>query len=255
MKALIVEDELLARNNLRNIIMKQFDDIEIVGMLSSVKGTIEWLLDPEHRTDIILLDVELSDGMCFDFFEQVQTRAKIIVTTAYDNYAIQAFKISSIDYLLKPIDPDELRTAIARCRKQLEGEAPTLNAECLRKALTGGNRPVYKSRFVIRLGDRIVLLKVDDVAYFHAEDKSTYAVTFDGKRYILDMTLDAAQESVDPHRFFRVSRSQIVSVNAIENISKHLNNRLKINIHPKPDFEIFVSRFRIPDFLEWLEGK
>lgn len=254
MKALIVEDELLARNNLRNIIMKQFDDIEIVGMLSSVKGTIEWLLDPEHRTDLIFLDVELSDGMCFDIFEQVQTRAKIIVTTAYDSYALQAFKINSIDYLLKPIDPNELRTAVDRCRAR-GAESPAIDVEELRKALTGDSRPACKSRFVIRQGDRIVLLKVDDIAYFHAEDKSTYAVTFDGKRYILDMTLDAAQESVDPHRFFRVSRSQIVSINAIETISKHLNNRLKINIQPKPDFEIFVSRFRIPDFLEWLEGK
>lgn len=253
MKALIVEDELLARNNLRNLIMKLFDDIEIAGTLSSVKETIEWLSDPSHRTDVIFLDVELSDGMCFDIFEQVRTDAKIIITTAYDNYALQAFRISSIDYLLKPIDPDDLCAAVARCRTQ-KSPIGGLDVESLRKALSAES-PAYKSRFVIRLGDRIVLLKVDDIAYFHAEDKSTYAVTFDGKRLILDMTLDAAQEAVDPRRFFRVSRSQIVSINAIETISKHLNNRLKINIRPKPDFEIFVSRFRIPDFLEWLEGK
>lgn len=254
MKALIVEDELLARNNLRNIIMKQFDDIEIVGMLSSVRETIEWLTNPDHLADIIFLDVELSDGMCFDIFEQVQTHTKIIVTTAYDSYAIRAFRINSIDYLLKPIDPDDLREAVARCRKT-HAESPAMDVEELRKALTGDSRPAYRSRFVIRLGDRIILLKVDEIAYFYAEDKSTYAVTFDGKRFILDTTLDAAQEAVDPHRFFRVSRSQIVSINAIETISKHLNNRLKINIQPKPDFEIFVSRFRIPDFLAWLEGK
>lgn len=253
MKALIVEDEALARNNLRNLIMKQFDDIEIVGMLSSVRSTIEWLLDPEHRAEVIFLDVELSDGMCFDIFEQVRTDAKIIITTAYDNYALQAFRISSIDYLLKPIDPDELRAAVNRCRTH--DTADSFNVEELRKALSGDSRPAYKNRFVIRLGDRIVLLKIEDIAYFHAEDKSTFAVTFDGKRHILDMSLDAAQEAVDPRRFFRVSRSQIVSVDAIETISKHLNNRLKINIQPKPDFEIFVSRFRIPDFLEWLEGK
>lgn len=253
MKALIVEDELLAQNNLRNIIMKHFDDLEIVGMLSSVKGTIEWLKNPDHRADIIFLDVELSDGMCFDIFEEVRTDAKIIITTAYDTYAIKAFKISSIDYLLKPIDTDELRDAVARCRNSKSGSE--IDIDELRKALVRSDRPSYKSRFVIRLGDRILLLKVEDIAYFYAEDKSTFAVSFDGKRHILDMTLDAAQESVDPHRFFRISRSQIVSIEAIENISKHLNNRLKINLVPRPSFETFVSRFRIADFLEWLEGK
>ncbi len=253
MKALIVEDELLARNNLRNTLLKHFGDIEIVGMLSSVKGTIEWLMDPEHRVDIIFLDVELSDGMCFDIFEQVHTDAKIIITTAYDSYAIKAFKISSIDYLLKPIDTDELRDAVARCRTQ-RSEAP-LDLDELRRALTGEKQPAYKSRFVIRLGDKIVVLRVEEIAYFYAEDKGTYAVAFDGKRYILDMTLDAVCEAIDPHRFFRISRSQIVSIESIDNISKHLNNRLKINLVPKPSFETFVSRFRIADFLEWLEGK
>lgn len=253
MKALIVEDEQLAQTNLRNIIMKQFDDIEIVCMLSSVKSTIQWLQNPENRVDIIFLDVELSDGMCFDIFDKVSTPAKIIITTAYDTYAVKAFRINSIDYLLKPIDPHELHDAVNRCRTSRAGIP--LDAETLRRALTGSRTESYKARFLIRLGDRIMPLRTDQIAYFYAEDKSTYAVTFDGKRHILDLTLDAAQESIDPGRFFRISRSQIVSVDAIESISKHLNNRLKICLNPKPSFETFVSRFRIPDFLEWLEEK
>lgn len=254
MKALIVEDEQLAQTNLKNIIAKNFDDLEIVGQLTSVKSAIQWLREPEHETDIIFLDVELSDGMCFDIFEQVKTQAQIIITTAYDSYAIKAFKINCIDYLLKPIDPEELRNAVARCRA-MKNPAP-FDVESLKKALLdGAGEPRYKSRFVIRIGDRILLLRTDEIAYFYAEDKSTYAVTCEGKRHILDLTLDAAQEAVDPHRFFRISRSQIVAIDAIEGISKHLNNRLKISLIPKPDFETFVSRFRIADFLEWLEGK
>lgn len=253
MKVLIVEDEPLAQNNLRNLTMKLFDDLEIVGMLSSVKGAVQWLQNPDNKLDILFLDVELSDGMCFDIFEQVKTNAQIIITTAYDTYALKAFQIHSIDYLLKPIDPDELKAAVERCRQMRP--APILDAELLRRALIPEEQPAYKSRFVIRLGDRIVLLRTEDIAYFYAEDKSTYAVTKENKRYILDLTLDATQEAVDPRRFFRVSRSQIVAIDAIENISKHLNNRLKISLLPKPEFETFVSRFRITDFMEWLEGK
>ncbi len=253
MKVLIVEDEPLAQNNLRNLTMKLFDDLEIVGMLSSVKGAVQWLQNPDNKLDILFLDVELSDGMCFDIFEQVKTNAQIIITTAYDTYALKAFQIHSIDYLLKPIDPDELKAAVERCRQMRP--APILDAELLRRALIPEEQPAYKSRFVIRLGDRIVLLRTEDIAYFYAEDKSTYAVTKENKRYILDLTLDATQEAVDPRRFFRVSRSQIVAIDAIENISKHLNNRLKISLLPKPEFDTFVSRFRITDFMEWLEGK
>lgn len=253
MKVLIVEDEPLAQNNLRNLTMKLFDDLEIVGMLSSVKGAVQWLQNPGNKLDILFLDVELSDGMCFDIFEQVKTNAQIIITTAYDTYALKAFQIHSIDYLLKPIDPDELKRAVDRCRQMRP--APMIDAELLRRALIPEEQPAYKSRFVIRLGDRIVLLRTEEIAYFYAEDKSTYAVTKENKRYILDLTLDATQEAVDPRRFFRVSRSQIVAIDAIENISKHLNNRLKISLLPKPEFETFVSRFRITDFMEWLEGK
>lgn len=254
MKALIIEDEQLAQTNLRNMIMKQFDDLEIVGQIASVKGAIQWLQNPNNRVDIIFLDVELSDGMCFDIFEQVSTDAKIIITTAYDTYALKAFRINSIDYLLKPIDPDELRDAVMRCRRSME-HRPVFDVERLRSALIGERQGTYKSRFVIRIGDRILLLNTEDIAYVYAEDKSTCAVTREGKRHILDMTLDAVQEAVDPARFFRISRSQIVAIDAIESISKHLNNRLKINLQPKPSFEAFVSRFRIADFLEWIEGK
>ncbi len=254
MKILIVEDEQLARTNLRNIILKRFDDLEIVGMLGSVKSTIQWLREAESQPDIIFLDVELSDGMCFDIFREVKTRAKIIITTAYDTYAIKAFKINCIDYLLKPIDPEELEAAVERCRAAIQ-PTTALDVEALKQALSSNREPEFRHRFIVRIGDRILILQTEEIAYFYAEDKSTYAVTKEGKRHILDLTLDAVQESVDPARFFRISRSQIVAIESIESISKHLNNRLKVNLLPKPEFDAFVSRFRINDFLEWIEGK
>lgn len=254
MKALIVEDEIPAQTNLKNALQKLAPDIEIVGMLRTVKGTVQWLGEHPRTADVIFMDVELSDGMCFDIFQQTAVEAKVIITTAYDNYAVKAFKINSIDYLLKPIEPDELRGAVERCRSSLTS-APAIDLDALRNALGKKDEPVYKQRFVIRLGDRIVIVETANTAYFYSEDKSTFLVTREGRRHILDLSLDAVQEAVDPARFFRISRSCIVEVGSIEGISRHLNNRLKLSLVPRPAFEVFVSRFRMADFLEWLEGK
>ncbi len=254
MKILIVEDEPLAQNNIKNLILEGYPDAEIVGMLSSVRGVCEWFRNPENRADIIFLDVELSDGMCFDIFDKVKIDANVIITTAYDTYAIRAFKINAIDYLLKPIDTTELHNAVERCKPK-QHTSSTLNIEALRAALAGEKVNRWKQRFVIRLGDRFVMLKIEDIVGFIAEDKSTYALTQDNKRYIVDMTLDSVQESVDPARFFRISRSQIIALDDIKNISKHLNNRLKVNLLSDPNAECFVSRFRTTDFMDWLEGK
>lgn len=254
MKVLIVEDEPLAQNNIKNLILGEFPDAEIIGMLSSVRTATEWFSKPENQADIVFLDVELSDGMCFDIFDKVSVKSNIIITTAYDTYAIRAFKIKAIDYLLKPIDTNDLREAVARCRDNQESK-PKFDFEALREALTTSQQPVWKQRFVIRLGDKIVVLHTNEIVGFLSEDKSTYAITQDSKRYIVDMTLDSVQECVDPSRFFRVSRSQIIALDDIKNISKHLNNRLKISLLHDPQAECFVSRFRTTDFMDWLEGK
>ena len=254
LKVLIVEDEIPAQAILKNALLRQFDDIEIVGVQSSVKGTVQWLRENPGRADAIFMDVELSDGMCFDIFDQTDVEAKIIITTAYDSYAVKAFKVNSIDYLLKPIDPEELTQAVARCRSQLA--APALDLEALRGALGQMHTAAeYKRRFVIRLGDRITVVDTDDIAYLYSEDKSTFLVTREGRRHILDHSLDAVQELLDPRRFFRASRNCIVEIGSIDGIAKHLSNRLKLTIAPRPEFEVYVSRSRIADFMDWLEGK
>lgn len=259
---LIVEDELPAQANLRRALERRFDDLQIVGMQSSVRGTLEWLNNPANRADIIFMDVELSDGMCFDIFSQYDVQAKVVITTAFDNYAVRAFRINSIDYLLKPIDPEELAAAVERCRNALKAEraatdapAPALDIEALKSALTGGGETTYRKRFVVRFGDRLSVIDTTQVAYFYAEDKSTHLVTSEGRRYILDQSLDQLSEEISPADFFRISRNCTVSVRAIAGISKHPSNRLKVNLIPKPDFEVFVSRSRTTDFMTWLEGK
>lgn len=256
MKALIVEDEILSRINLVNAVNRMFDDVEIVGSQGSVKGSVEFLKQHGNDIQIIFMDVELSDGMCFDIFSQVDISAKVIITTAYDNYAIRAFEVNSIDYLLKPIDPEALRRAVERCRNALHENrtAAPFDVEALKLALTSGTRS-YKHRFIIHIGDKITVVNADDTAYFYAEDKCTYIVTFPGKRYIIDQTLNALQETIDPQRFFRISRSCIVSIDSIGSISRSSSGKMLLALTPKPEFEVSVSRFRTNEFLDWLEEK
>lgn len=252
---LIVEDEIPAQANLQRA-LERFPDLRVIGVRSSVAGTVEWLRDPDNRADIVFMDVELSDGMCFDIFAQTEVRGKVVITTAYDNYAVKAFRVNSIDYLLKPVDPEELRAAVERCRTALESTPalPAFDLESLRSALAGEQHD-YKKRFVVKLGDRLTVIDTSQVAYFYAEDKSTYLVTAENRRYILDTSLDTVSEQVDPARFFRISRNCTVAIDAIAGISKHLSNRLKVTLEPRPDFEVFVSRSRTTDFMVWLEGK
>lgn len=256
LRVLIIEDEIPAQINLQKAIEKTFDDLSVVAICSSVKSAVEWLQQAENRADIIFMDVELSDGMCFDIFAQTTVRGKVVITTAYDTYAIKAFRYNSIDYLLKPIAPEELIAAVERCRVAIDHDQapPTLDIENLRAALAGASRE-YKKRFVVKIGDRIAVVATEEVAYFYAEDKGTYLITRDNHRYVLDMSLDTASEQVDPRAFFRISRNCTAAIAAIAAISKHLSNRLKVTLDPRPDFEVFVSRQRTTDFMEWLEGK
>ena len=255
---LIVEDERLAQANLKRALERDFDDINIVGTLDSVSSTVEWLKREENHADIIFMDVELSDGMCFDIFSQVEVRSKVVITTAFDNYAVKAFRINSIDYLLKPINSEELAAALARCRELIsassEPTGTTFNIDSLREIFSA-DTTTYKKRFIVKYGDRLTIIETKQIAYFYVEDKSTYLVTNENRRYILDSSLDTISEQVNPDTFFRISRHCTLSIEAITGISKHPSNRLKVTLSPKPDFEVFVSRSRTTDFMEWLEGK
>lgn len=250
MKVLIVEDEIMAQKSLIRTLTQNFPDMEVVGTVTSVKGTVNWLDDPANSADIIFMDVELSDGECFEIFRQTEVKAKVIMTTAYDSYAIKAFEAGSIDYLLKPVDLSALKRAVARCRMS----GGQVDVEALLNAI-GSSAPKkeYKERYIVRFNDRIVPLQTDNIAYVYSEEKTNWLVTFDGEKYIVDSSLDVIGEDLDPEKFFRISRGCIISMKAIDSIVKQMGSRLRIISRPEAQFEMTVSRSRVDDFLKWLE--
>ena len=224
--------------------------------IGSVRQTLKWLEENPEGADVIFMDVELSDGICFEIFERMTITQHVIITTAYDNYAVKAFKINSVDYLLKPIVEEELKRAWSRCRERLEsrlaGDMERLLG--IMSKASGESAKEYKKRFTVKTGEKIVIIPVEEIAYCYSKDKSTYAVNKNGSQRLLDYSLDTMQEMLDPKHFFRISRSYIVSINAIENISKYLSTRLKLQLVPHTDDEVVVSRSRTSDFLEWLDN-
>ena len=274
MKALIVEDEPRAQRVLENLLRTHFPQVDIIGLTASVKETVGWLAD--HHPDVIFLDVELSDGNCFDIFPQVKVDALVVMTTAYDNYAVKAFEINSVDYLLKPVDVEDLRRAVNRVSERLGASGGIDYAKVLevfRQAQKGDDLPVpgdvpgatpgtvpaagkHREKFLIRLNDRIVPVSVHDIAYFYSEAKNSYIVTREGKTYVLDDSLDMIESGLDPKAFFRISRGAIIAENVIDSASKLLGGRLRLTLKPgiPAGTDLTVSRARADDFLNWLEG-
>ena len=251
MNVLIVEDELMAQNSLMRVLTQNFPDMNIVGTTTSVNGTVAWLNTPGNHADVIFMDVELSDGVCFEIFRQTEVKAKVIMTTAYDSYALKAFEAGSIDYLLKPVDATALKRAVARCRMSGGG----VDVEALLKEIGTGTKPQkdYKERYIVRFNDRIIPLEISNIAYIFSEEKNNYLATFDNHQYILDSSLDVVMEDLDPEQFFRISRSCIISMKAISSITKQPGGRLRISHVPRSDQEMTVSRSRVDDFLKWIE--
>jgi DNA-binding LytR/AlgR family response regulator len=250
MKILIVEDEIPAQVQLERLIRTCYPDFEIAGKITSVKAAVEWLA--AQTADLIFMDVELSDGVCFEIFNQVKVSAQVIITTAYDNYAVKAFKVNSVDYLLKPINAADFTAAVAKFLKQKQAAVP-FDVESLKQLIVPQAK--YKQRFTVRIGERIIVLNVADIAYFCAEEKATFMVTHENKKYLSDFSLDTIEEQLNPKEFFRLTRGCIANIKAIGTIAKYSNSRLKVLLQPAYTENILVSRVRIPLFLDWLEGK
>ncbi len=247
MKILIIEDEIPAQIQLERLIISCYPDCDVVGKVCSVKSAVEWL--NANSADLIFMDVELSDGLCFEIFKQVEVKIPVIITTAYDNYAVKAFKVNSVDYLMKPIDKEDFIAAVDKTLKQ---RSLPIDVVQLKQMLTG--EFVYKQRFTVKLGDHIIVLDIQDIAYCFVEEKITYIITHEGKKYISDFTLDAMEEQLDPKLFFRLTRGCLAHIKAIRSIVKYSNSRLKILLQPAYGEDILVSRVRIPLFMNWLEG-
>tara|TARA_R110002020_G_scaffold107848_5_gene250244 strand:+ start:5975 stop:6730 length:756 start_codon:yes stop_codon:yes gene_type:complete len=251
MNVLIIEDEKPSARYLQRMLEKQ--DVTVNQMLHSVEEAVAWFQHNEHP-DLIFLDIQLSDGLSFEIFDTVEVNSAIIFTTAFDEYALQAFKLNSIDYLLKPIDESELQSAV----KKYKSFKPTqksvqLNFEDIKKLLVNPVEREYKKRFTTKIGQHIKMISVDEIECFYSENKGTYAHTIDGRDYILETTLEQLEQELSPATFFRISRKFYININSIKDIIAYTNSRLQLKLNSFKGQEVIVARERVKDFKLWLE--
>jgi len=251
MNLLIIEDEITAANRLQKMIRDVDGSLQVSAIIDSVIGAVNYLSKP-HSLDLIFMDVQLADGLCFDIFEKVEVECPIIFTTAYDEYALRAFKVNSVDYLLKPISKQELAKSIEKFKK-LTGRYENQNSDL--KALVASfasQMPTYKYRFLAKTSTGFASIEADNIAYFYSEVKLSFCITFKGKRHILDYSLEEINISLDPKDFIKISRNFIVSHKSIKGIHNHFNSRLKLDLVPNCEKNVFVSRSHLSAFKEWL---
>jgi DNA-binding LytR/AlgR family response regulator len=253
MKVVIVEDERLAVDRVKGFLKKYDAQIEILADLPSVKKAVEWFSSYPFP-DLILLDIHLEDGQSFGIFEQIPIDCPVIFVTAFDEYLIKAFKLNSVDYLLKPVNFQELSEALDKFKKYHAQERPYSLSE-IKKILNPlmNQKPNFKERFLVSSGSKIQTVPIEEVAYFYSEDKITFLVNRPGQRFPLDLSLDKLQEVLDPSKFFRVNRKFIASLDSISQIYKYSPTRLKLGLIPDPKQEVFVSIERYSLFKDWLD--
>lgn len=221
-------------------------------MLHSVEESIQWFQANPHP-DLIFLDIQLSDGLSFEIFEQINIKSAVIFTTAYDEYALKAFKLNSIDYLLKPIDEDDLEVALNKYRQRNpEPQQLSLDFETIKRMLVNPVDKSYKKRFTVKIGQQLKVIPIEEVECFYSENKGTYVHTTDNRDYLLDQTLELLETELDPKDFYRVSRKFIIPMRAIKEIVLYSNSRLKVVLPTYKGDEVIVSRERVSDFKEWI---
>ncbi|WP_026628622.1 LytR/AlgR family response regulator transcription factor [Dyadobacter alkalitolerans] len=248
MKILIIEDEKPAVRRLIQLINQQLPEAQVIASLDTVTAAIQWFgNNPEP--DLIFLDIQLADGISFEIFEKVKVTAPIIFCTAYDQYAIKAFKLNSIDYLLKPVDPEELTHALKKFKSGKN--QPAISLDQIRSLIQPATK-TFKTRFLVKLGERIQTIDIQDIAFFYSEDKVTLLQTRQGKKYTLDYILDEIEEMVSPEQFFRINRKYISSISAIKDVFTYSNSRLKVHLENSADQDILISRERMGPFKTWL---
>ena len=252
MRVLIIEDERLAADRLVELITRYSDAFDIAGPIDSVEGAVHWFGEHDHP-DLIFLDIHLADGNSFDIFKKVQVNSAIIFTTAYDQYAIEAFKVNSIDYLLKPIDYEDLERGLKKFETHFQKADNQLSSNQVNELIKSFGKK-YKTRFVSKVGEHLHAITVDQIAYFYSEGKTTYLQSDNGRRHIVDFPLDKVESMVDPQKFFRINRKYIVSFNSIRDMLSHSNSRLRLVLNNCDDGDVIVSRERVQDFKNWLDG-
>ncbi len=253
MKILIIEDEYYAAKRLVSMVKVALPEAEVLEVLDSVEESKNWFYS-HNEPDLIFMDIQLADGLSFKIFEEIKFSCPVIFVTAFDEYAIDAFKLNSIDYLLKPVEIDKLEAAIRKFRKvHSQSSIKNINWQELGLSLYA-NKGKFKKRFLIKIGNAYQYLSIEDVALLYSEDGISFALDLNGKRFVVDSTLDKISESLDPALFFRISRKHIVNISEIRKIHPFLNSRLKLEINQNSDQELLVSREKVKNFKSWLEG-
>ncbi len=250
MKAVILEDERLAADLLKNIIKQLDEDIEIIATLQTIEDSVEWLNNNEHP-DIMFVDIHLADGSSFSIFEKTEVRCPIVFTTAYDEYALKAFEVNSIDYLLKPINKDDLQRALNKY-KNLKGDNKDLDyKKFVSRFLSEGNVNNYKEYFLVPERDKLIPLAAKDIAYIYIDLRLIKAVTFSGKVHYLNQNLDEIMNQLNPKKFFRANRQYIVAHESIKDVSMWFGNKISLNLVIPTDEKIIVSKARVSEFKNW----
>jgi DNA-binding LytR/AlgR family response regulator len=224
----------------------------VVGITDSIRSTVDWLRTNDSA-DLILMDIELADGQSFEVFNLIDVKAPVIFTTSYDEYALKAFKVNSVDYLLKPVQTEELQAALAKYKKMADTGKPDVNIESLVNQIKQQLQPKeYRKRFLVKHAQKLVSVDVEEIAYFYSDGRLNFFKTFDNKKFVVDYTMDELEEMLDPVAFFRISRSFFVAINAIDKIDDYFGNRLILQLNPAVDKEALVSREKVSDFKKWM---
>ncbi len=254
MKVLIIEDELLSARRLQSLLLAYDPDIEVVGILASVKESVRFLNHTENtRPDLIFLDIHLEDDLGFKIIEQQNLFIPVIFTTAFNEYMLRAFKTNSVDYLLKPIDKDELKDSLNKFKRLQSEKKDNAAEDHLKEVVTRfSEKESYRDRFLISAGNRLFSVRTVEIAYFVIEQKATFFKTFDGRYFALDYSLDRLSLMLDPNQFFRVNRSMLVAHESIESIMAMAPAKLKLELTPPAREEVFVSIDRMTEFKNWL---
>lgn len=253
MQVLIIEDEFHAVQYLSGLLRDLIPELTILATIDTVEDAVEWF-KTNAAPELVFMDIQLADGLSFDIFKHVEVSAPVIFTTAFDQYTLRAFKLNSIDYLLKPVEPEELQAALAKYSKYHQTQTMTTDWQQLLANLPIHQNDAYRQRFLTKQGKSLTYLLTDDIAYLYSDEGITFAIDKQGKRFVIDATIDRLHTELDPKDFFRINRGQIVHVKSIQQIDSWFSHRLKLKLSPHNEqHEHVVSRDRVKDFKGWLD--
>jgi DNA-binding LytR/AlgR family response regulator len=253
MKVVIIEDEAPAARRLKKLLEDNVGKIEILASIESIEGAINWI-EKNPAPDLFFMDIQLGDGLSFEIFQKIKVPAPVIFTTAYDEYALQAFKVNSIDYLLKPVQEHELKQGLDKFKEFKNTFAQDDKLSHLQRLLSTYqySKKDYKNRFLVKLGERLVCVETADISFFKSVDKLTFINTKSGNKYLVEYTLEELEEMLDPQVFFRLNRQFISNISSIDSIHNYFNGKLKLYLKQKDQEEVIISREKAPLFKEWL---